>query len=90
MESPQNGKIRDIDRLKEIARNIRITILEMLTNAGSGHTGGSLSAVDVCVGIYFSKMNFRPQEPLWEDRDRFILSKGHAAPLLYAIMAEAG
>jgi transketolase len=62
----------------------------MLTKAGSGHTGGSLSAVDVAVAIYFSKMKFDPRNPKWKERDRFILSKGHAAPLLYAIMAEAG
>jgi transketolase len=69
---------------------VRIRILRMLTTAGSGHTGGSLSAVDVAVAIYFSKMNFNPRDPHWDGRDRFILSKGHAAPLLYVIMAEAG
>lgn len=62
----------------------------MLTTAGSGHTGGSLSAVDIAVAIYFSKMRFNPQDPLWRGRDRFILSKGHAAPLLYAFLAKAG
>jgi transketolase len=83
-------KIRDIRMLEEIARKVRIKILKMLTKAGSGHTGGSLSATDVAVGIYFSKMDFNPQDPFYKKRDRFILSKGHAAPLLYAIMAEAG
>lgn len=82
--------IKDVGALKSIAKKIRINILKMLTQAGSGHTGGSLSAVDVAVAIYFSKMNFNPKNPSWKDRDRFILSKGHAAPLLYAIMAEAG
>lgn len=62
----------------------------MLHRAGSGHTGGSLSAADIAVAIYFSKMNYNPKDPFWRERDRFILSKGHAAPLLYAIMAEAG
>ncbi len=84
------GKTRDIRELKNIAGNVRINILHMLTKAGSGHTGGSLSAVDVAVAIYFSKMAFDPKNPLWEKRDRFIMSKGHAAPLIYAIMAEAG
>lgn len=84
------GKITDIRELEAIAKDIRIEILKMLTKAGSGHTGGSLSAVDVGVAIYFSKMKFNPDNPFWKERDRFILSKGHAAPLLYAILAEAG
>lgn len=84
------GKITDIATLEDIARDVRVNILKMLAEAGSGHTGGSLSAVDIAVAIYFSKMNFDPSNPHWEDRDRFILSKGHAAPLLYAIMAQAG
>jgi len=83
-------KIRDIAILESIAREIRLNILKMLTKAGSGHTGGSLSAVDIAVAIYFSKMNYDPKDPFWRERDRFILSKGHAAPLLYAIMAKAG
>ena len=90
MNTTSRNKITDIEKLKEIARNVRLTILHMLTQAGSGHTGGSLSAADIAVAIYFSRMNFDPSNPKWEDRDRFILSKGHAAPLLYAIMAEAG
>jgi transketolase len=84
------GKITDIQELTSIAKRIRIKILHMLTQSGSGHTGGSLSAADVAVAIYFSKMKFNPDNPKWEERDRFIMSKGHAAPLLYAIMAEAG
>ncbi|RJQ43143.1 MAG: transketolase [Nitrospiraceae bacterium] len=80
----------DVSELRKVAKNVRIRILHMLTMAGSGHTGGSLSAADVAVAIYFSKMNFNPKEPFWKGRDRFILSKGHAAPLLYALMAEAG
>lgn len=90
MTSSTEGGITDIKTLEDIARKVRINILRMLTLAGSGHTGGSLSAVDVAVAIYFSKMRFNPKDPLWNERDRFILSKGHAAPLLYAIMAEAG
>ncbi len=83
-------KITAVGELKNIAKKVRINILHMLTQAGSGHTGGSLSAADVAVAIYFSKMKYNPGDPKWEDRDRFIMSKGHAAPLLYAIMAEAG
>lgn len=85
---PKN--IRDINILESLAKDVRISILKMLSAAGSGHTGGSLSAADIAVAIYFSKMNHKPQNPSWKDRDRFILSKGHAAPLLYAILAKAG
>jgi transketolase len=90
MSVTAKGKTTDVAELMNIAKQVRLKILHMLTKAGSGHTGGSLSAVDAAVAIYFSKMNFNPKEPFWKDRDRFILSKGHAAPLLYAIMAEAG
>jgi transketolase len=80
----------EIDRLREIARLIRIDILKMLNRAGSGHTGGSLSAVEILTALYFSKMRHDPKRPQWEERDRFILSKGHAAPALYATLARAG
>ncbi len=90
MNSRIAEKIKDIQILENIAREVRIKVLKMLTAAGSGHTGGSLSAADIAVAIYFSKMNFNPNNPLWKERDRFILSKGHAAPLLYAILAQAG
>ena len=90
MNATTKGKITDVHDLKKLAKKIRLRVLHMLTTAGSGHTGGSLSAADVAVAIYFSKMNFDPKNPLWKERDRFILSKGHAAPLLYAIMGEAG
>jgi transketolase len=90
MAISSTGKITDIEELKIIAKKIRVNILHMLTKSGSGHTGGSLSAADVAVAIYFSKMKFDPKNPKWEERDRFIMSKGHAAPLIYAIMAEAG
>ena len=90
MNPVQSNKTRDIRTLENIARDVRINILKMLTASGSGHTGGSLSAADIAAAIYFSKMNFNPANPSWEERDRFILSKGHAAPLLYAILAQAG
>jgi transketolase len=81
---------RDINLLKEKARLLRIEILKMLTEAGSGHTGGSLSAADIVAALYFYKMRHKPKDPKWRERDRFILSKGHAAPLLYAALALSG
>ena len=81
---------RDLDFLKEKAKAIRVEILKMLTEAGSGHTGGSLSAADIVAALYFYKMRHSPQDPKWRERDRFILSKGHAAPVLYAALALSG
>jgi len=81
---------KDIPFLKKQAKLVRVEILKMLTLAGSGHTGGSLSAADIVTALYFSKMRHKPDEPGWRERDRFILSKGHAAPLLYAVLAMAG
>jgi transketolase len=81
---------QEVVRLKDIARNTRKLILETLAEAGSGHPGGSLSAVELLVALYFHKMKHDPQNPNWQDRDRFLLSKGHAAPLLYAILAQCG
>ena len=81
---------RDIAFLTEQARNVRIEILKMLTRSGSGHTGGSLSAADVLTALYFYKMLHNPSEPSWPGRDRFVLSKGHAAPLLYTVLALTG
>lgn len=81
---------QEVLRLKEIARNTRKVLLEALAEAGSGHPGGSLSAVELLVTLYFHTMKYDPQNPKWEERDRFFLSKGHAAPLLYAILAQAG
>lgn len=72
------------------ARTVRLNIINMLGEAGSGHPGGSLSAADIVATLYFHEMNHRPDEPNWPDRDRFVLSKGHAAPVLYAALAESG
>ena len=74
--------------LETRARHVRRHIIEMLAAAGSGHPGGSLSAVDVLVALYFGKMQHDPRNPHWADRDRFVLSKGHACPALYAVLAE--
>jgi len=81
---------RSIEELQVIAKRIRREIVEMIGAAKSGHPGGSLSAVEIVVELYFNHMKIDPKNPQWPDRDRFILSKGHAAPVLYAAMAEAG
>lgn len=81
---------RDTKLLRERAARVRAEILKMLTEAGSGHTGGSLSAADIATALYFYKMRHKPEDPGWRERDRFILSKGHAAPLLYAVLALTG
>jgi len=80
----------DIEKLKNIARQIRIDILTMLVESGSGHTGGSLSATDILTVLYFHKMRYDPKNPKWEDRDKFVLSKGHGAPALYAVLGRTG
>lgn len=77
-------------KLAEISRQLRIDILKCLANAGSGHTGGSLSAIDIITALYFYKMRHNPQDPDWEERDKFVLSKGHGAPAWYAVLARAG
>jgi transketolase len=69
---------------------IRCDIIEMICTAGAGHPGGSLSAADVVTALYFRLMRIDPQNPGWPDRDRFILSKGHACPVWYAALAERG
>ena len=84
------AQAQEILRLKDTARNTRKLILEALAEAGSGHPGGSLSAVELLVTLFFHVMRYDSKNPKWEDRDRFFLSKGHAAPLLYAMLAQAG
>ena len=79
-----------VERLRELCRQVRRDILIILNEAGSGHTGGSLSACEMVVTLYFGRMRHDPKNPRWEDRDRFVLSKGHAAPLLYTVLAHAG
>lgn len=80
----------DYQALQKISTNIRRDIIEMLHAAGSGHPGGSLSAADILTVLYFHEMKVDAQNPKWEERDRFVLSKGHAAPVLYAALAEKG
>ena len=79
-----------IDELKSIARHMRIEIIKMIGAANSGHPGGSLSEVELLAALYFGVLRHDPKNPAWPDRDRFILSKGHGAPGLYAVMAETG
>lgn len=80
----------ELSALAERARQIRGSIIRMLASAGSGHPGGSLSVADLLALLYFRRMRIDPKNPRWPDRDRFVLSKGHAAPVLYATLAEAG
>ena len=80
----------DINELKAKALHSRREILQILASAGSGHPGGSLSSVEILVSLYFCKMRIRPSEPLWEDRDRLIISKGHASAGVYVVLADAG
>jgi transketolase len=79
-----------IEELEEMAVTIRRDIIEMIYEAQAGHPGGSLSAADLVTALYFRLMKVDPQNPDWEDRDRFILSKGHACPVWYAALAERG
>ena len=79
-----------IDEMRIIAKKLRRNIVTMIGKAGSGHPGGSLSAVEILTALYFNVMRHQPANPCWPDRDRFILSKGHAAPLLYSVLAECG
>jgi len=79
-----------IPELEAMAHKIRRHILMMIGKANSGHPGGSLSAVEIVTALYFKVLRHDPQNPKWPERDRFILSKGHAAPVLYAALAECG
>jgi len=88
--TPIYREIPDVSQLQELARQVRLDILEMLFKAKSGHTGGSLSAADILVALFFAQMRFTPQDPCWPGRDRFVLSKGHAAPALYAVLSRLG
>ena len=79
-----------LNRLKKIATEIRLDIIEEVHSAKSGHPGGSLSIADIITYLYYEEMNIDPKNPNWADRDRFVLSKGHTAPALYAVLAEKG
>ncbi|VYU59707.1 transketolase [Clostridium tertium] len=81
---------KNVEELKSIAKTIRKDIVSMLTESCSGHPGGSLSAADILTTLYFGEMNINPENPKDENRDRFVLSKGHAAPVLYSVLARKG
>ena len=81
---------RNIETLKQYAKETRINIIKMLTEAGSGHPGGSLSAADLVTALLFGVMKHDPTNPTWEGRDRFIMSKGHCIPAWYSVLAKAG
>src|SRR6059058_5847692 len=79
-----------IKRLEEEARQLRIEDIKMIVEAGSGHPGGTLSAADMVAALYFHKLRLKPDQPDWPDRDRFVLSKGHCIPIVYAALAKRG
>jgi transketolase len=83
-------KTSNVQELQAIAKKTRREIIQMITAAKSGHPGGSLSAVEILVTLFFDVLNHDPANPKWPDRDRFILSKGHAAPVLYSLLAQCG
>ncbi len=80
----------DIKSMEERAKVIRRHVVRMLARAGSGHPGSSLSTIDLLVALFYNKLKHNPQQPAWPDRDRFVLSKGHGCPALYAVLAEMG
>jgi len=88
--SPAEVKSLSVKEMEAMAKKLRRHIITMTGKAGSGHPGGSLSAVEIVTALYFGLLRHKPSDPQWTDRDRFILSKGHAAPLLYAALAECG
>ncbi len=85
-----NQPVHSVDKLRRIALHMRLDIVKMIGAAGSGHPGGSLSEVELLTALYFRVMRHDAKNPTWADRDRFILSKGHGCPALYATYAEAG
>ena len=82
--------MKDIDALKAMAARLRQDTIKMIYNSKSGHPGGSLSAADLISVLYFYKMNIKTEDPKWADRDRFVLSKGHAAPVVFAALVNKG
>ncbi|MEK6606450.1 MAG: transketolase [Myxococcota bacterium] len=79
-----------IAHLRRVTAELRVDILEMLCESKSGHPGASLSSIDLIAALFYAKMRFRPEQPEWPDRDRFVLSKGHGVPALYAVLAHFG
>ena len=88
--APHTARAADLPALRAMAARIRCDVIRMIHRAQAGHPGGSLSAADVVTALYFRVMRIDPARPDWPDRDRFILSKGHACPVWYAALAERG
>ena len=84
------GMSLDLQALHDLARRCRVNIVRMTHAANSGHPGGSLSAIDLLAALYGTRMKIDPNDPNWYDRDRFIMSKGHASPAVYSILHEIG
>jgi len=84
------AKSLSVKEMEAVTKRLRRHIITMIGKAGSGHPGGSLSAAEIVTALYFKVLRHKPSDPCWADRDRFILSKGHAAPLLYSVLAECG
>ena len=82
--------MKDITQLKNKATDIRISLIEMITQAGTGHTGGALSATDIIVSLFYNTMKHNPENPSWEERDFFLLSKGHSVEPYLCVLADLG
>jgi len=89
-DEPVEDRQPDLERLRELARRVRVESVRAVARAKAGHPGGSLSATDLLVALYFTELNIRPDEPRWDGRDRYVHSKGHACEALYATMALRG
>ena len=87
---PASVEKGNVEELQAIARELRRDVVQMIFSGGSGHPGGSLSELDILISLYFRAMRHDPANPKWPDRDRLVLSKGHASPGIYAVLARAG
>ncbi|WRS28875.1 transketolase [Oscillospiraceae bacterium MB08-C2-2] len=85
-----NLSVAKRDELNALCKKFRIDLIEVLHSIQTGHPGGSLSVCEILTALYFEKAKVDPQNPLWENRDRIVLTKGHAAPMLYRVLAEKG
>jgi transketolase len=81
---------KTVEKLEKKAKGLRIELLKLIHHAKSGHPGGSLSATEIMTVLFYHQMNYKANKPNWADRDRFILSKGHCTPILYAVFADVG
>ena len=84
------GRITEKKKLEKIANRLRVKVVKMIGKSGFGHAGGSMSIAEILTTLYFYELRIDPENPDWEERDRFVLSKGHAAPVFYAVLSERG